>query len=264
MKPDLAQSPTQINQLIDYYLTEEIILGCHDGYSRRISGHLLEHNVKVSGNVIYTRARKVLAGRTVLHPLGDVDGHPAHREGKDQNYAGFWALVDIAHPDMHLRSYIGLSANQIDVVRHHVNSMVVCEYYKERAIKLKKLTDALTHLQGTEATMIQIIEGNIFDVMKSKKESFNIFDLDLMCHMPDSNEVLKWAKQIYSSAIPGKNVIGITTGVGRNITVQDYNQRAEALRGALVTAGFQEIGHSRFSYRDRRIPMRSERYILTK
>lgn len=264
-KEGQALGSASTNLLLDYYLINEIDNNLPRGYSRRVVNNLATHRVTLSPATIYSRVKKIISGDTIIRPSADVNGSPSARDGKDQGYAGFWSLVDIAIPDRNQRYYIGLAANQLDVVRSHISysSITVCEKLSERA-------DNLCHLAGLAERFrpgprVDIVVGDIFKQIGKEENKYNIFDLDLMCQLPEEKKINKWVKKIYRASYPGKVVIGITTGIGRTGNTRErYKFRADYLQRALESVGFQDVGCSRFAYRDRRIPMRSERFILTK
>jgi hypothetical protein len=250
------------DQLLDFYLIEELIAGSLKGYPGRVAKKLLEHNVVYKKNVIYSRAKTILAGKTVLIPSADVDGRPSARDGKDKMYAGLWTMVDLALPFPECRNYIGLTANQLDNVRSHLSSsfMVVCERNKEKSEKLKQLAAFIE--KAKQGPQIIIENEDIFEVLKEKKNSFNIFDLDLMSILPRPAVLDKWAQIFRSSAKEGKVVANITTTIGRSLTEEEHLSRVGYLRQSLESVGFRELGYSPFGYRDRYTPMRSMRLIL--
>lgn len=264
-KQEQAVGTQSKNLLLDYYLTREIENNLPWGYSTRVVNNLAKHKIRTSRNIVFARARRIVSGKAVLTPSADVDGTPSAREGKDQCYAGFWTLVDIALPNTRERHYIGLAANQLDVVRSKTTSPIitVCELDPRRAIELANLAEVIERFRP--GPKVQIVARDIFKEIENNQARYNIFDLDLMCHLPDEKKIAEWTKKIYFASIPGKIVIGITTAIGRKGNTEErYNRRTVFLRHALESAGFQELGYSRFAYRDRIVPMRSERFILTK
>ena len=252
-------------QLLDYYLLDELMDGQQRGYSARVSARLAQSNIKMSSQVVYARAKNILSGKTTVVPSADVNGTPSARIGKDQNYAGFWTMVDLAIPFPETRKYVGLPANQIDVVRERVaspGSLVVCEMDATRADKFFRLAQFLHEVRP--GPRIEVEVEDIFRVMDRETNRFNIFDLDLMCCLPKSEELESWAKIIYKSALPGKSVVNLTATVGRGITDKEHLYRSTIFRDMLQFAGFEETGASLWSYRDRQIPMRATRLILNK
>ena len=250
------------DQLLDFYLIEELLSGAQKGYPGRVAKKLLEHNVVYKKNAIYSRAKTILAGKTVLVPSADVDGRPSARDGKDKMYAGLWTMVDLALPFPETRVYIGLTANQLDNVRVHLASpfMVVCERDKVRSEKLRQLADLVE--KSKQGPKIIIENEDIFEVLKEKKAVFNIFDLDLMSILPRPEKLDKWAHILRSSAKEGKVVVNITTTIGRSLTEEEHNGRVGYFRQALESSEVREMGFSPFGYRDRYTPMRSMRIIL--
>lgn len=264
-RQDQAVGTSGHQQLVDYYLLDEMRTGNRPGYASRIVSKLAEYKVIYSKGAIYTRARHIREGKTVICPSADVNGTPAARDGKDKAYAGLWTLVDVALPDVSSRVYIGLAANQIDVVRSHITFpyMRVCEKDEERAQKLVQVAELIERFKP--GPKIDIVNEDIFTSISKVSNCYNIFDLDLMCQLPKEATIDKWVGRIYLAAQPGKSVLAITTGIGRKGNTEErYNQRAGYLRRALESRGFQELGYSRYAYRDRIIPMRSERFILQK
>jgi hypothetical protein len=252
-------------QLVDYYLLDELRNGGRPGYAGRVVSQLAEHKVYRTKAVIYSRARAIRSGKTLISPSSDVNGTPAARDGKDKAYAGLWAMVDIAIPDLASRVYIGLAANQLDMVRSHTTFpyLRVCEKDVERSTRLVQIAELIERFKP--GPKIDIINDDIFRTMSRVTNCYNIYDLDLMCQLPKESKIDRWVKKIYSSSGIGKVVLSITTSIGRKGNTEErYNQRAGYLRRALEQAGFQEVGYSRYAYRDRIVPMRSERFILNK
>lgn len=255
-------------QLLDYYLIPELIQGLPRGYAKRVKGKLSSHNITTcSRATIYQSAKMILDGRNTLRPAADVNGRPSTREGKDKAYEGFWSLTDVFLSDPFRRSYIGLAANQIDVVRDRVggwNPIVVCEYSQTRENKLRELAGFI--MRSKPGPHISVIGRNIFDHLGRGENcnSFNIFDLDLMCIMPGLTELDSWARVIYRSAKQGINLIYIAVCIGRSITEEEHDFRMEYLEQSLTCRGFKLVGNSPFAYRDRRIPMRVNRIVLEK
>lgn len=252
------------NQIIDYYLQEEVKGGWQTGFATRVHGKISQHkNLIISKDKIYARATKIRKGEDYLRPASDFTNQPSPREGKDRAYEGFWALMDILIPSPENRHYIGLAANQIDSVRNRVqNNITVVENNRAKAANLKLLADSL----NTSGYKVDIKSTNVFRVLKSKgaESQYNIFDLDLMCIMPKKQQSEIWAKAIYNAAKPGANILHFAVCVGRSISIDEHDSRAIYLHDALVKVGFGDIVHSHFSYRDRFIPMRGERIVMTK
>jgi hypothetical protein len=259
---DKTLSKTSAKQLLDYYLLNEVILNDNKrGFPARVKGVLAKnHSIRVTGTNVYQHYQGVLAGNP-LRPSADVDGTPSIREGKDQNYAGIISLVDILLPKREMRRYVGLPANQLDVIASTIsNSIVAVEYKPDKASKLKQFAQFVTQMRRN--TRINVINDDIWSYLQTSEEKFNIFDLDLMCCLPKVS--LKWAQAIWHSALPGVSVVHLTTTVGRKITVDSYETNVVRFTGNLNSVGFKSLGHSRFSYRDRVIPMRCERFVLKK
>jgi hypothetical protein len=250
-------------QLLDYHLIYELAAGPSSGYVERVKDRLAQYDLKVSKAVIYSRAKRILSGKAIIYPSADVNGTPASREGKDQCYAGFWTMLDIAIPAKECRRYIGLSANQMDVVRSRIYHypMIVCEKDLGRAAKLEKLRELSKRRGGPD---IQIVVQDIFEVMRENPSSYNVYDLDLMQHLGERVELEKWAEAIWYSALPGNIVINLTASIGRNITEEVHNYRIGILENALENVGFTIQANSPWSYRDRCTPMRAVRLWLNK
>jgi hypothetical protein len=251
-------------QLLDYYLIPEILTGCAKGYGYRVYSYLTEHSFHPSVETIYRRCQQVISGNKILQPAADVDGRPSNRDGKDLCYAGIWTMIELAIPCKEARSYVGLPANQLDSVRKHCGPFITaCERDTERTKSMKLLAKFLQ--KNRPFCQFKIENQDIFNFLKITKENqFNIFDLDLMCILPKTRELAKWAKVIHRTAKSGNNVVNITATIGRDITEEQHKYRVEILRDLFVTSGFKEEGYSRFCYRDRQTPMRSERFILRK
>jgi len=258
-------NPLTTKQLLDYYLIPELLQGRPYGYAQRVQGKISAHNVVVSKSVIYSRACEVENGRATLHPSAEFHGVPGQREGKDQNYAGFWAMVDMFIPDKSQRRYIGLPSNQIDKIREHVDGyMVVCERDKKLAIYLTQLALYLSKTRGGIMSWprIMVYHGDIIQFLCYGCE-FNIFDLDLMQLLPKEEMLNTWVTSLRTSISRGTvAAINLITTIGRSITEEEYNKRVEYFREALEAQGLRELGYSRFSIRDRQTPMRAERIIL--
>jgi len=266
------------NQLLDYFIGEEILLKFDpewtDSSSRRwntsykehidkIERTLKQYNVNISRQKILARSGDLIKGRGVFKPLGDYNGTPGTREGKDQSYAAFWALVDVFIPRRWERSYLGLAANQLDVIRTHIGlkTIVVVERDKDKAEAMKTLAERCS----TERwfPQVEIRNEDIFDVMMREENRFNVLDLDLMTFLPEDS--IDWAKAImYCTVDHGPTVVNITTCIGRIITAEQYRKNVETLKDNLGKVGISLVGKSSFGYKDRVIPMRSEKLILTK
>lgn len=256
-------SKNTTQQLIDYYLSKEIIRGKRRGYARRIQGKLSAHNINVSQNYIYQKAKSISTGKRVLTPAADVDGTPSTREGKDQNYAGFWALVDVHIPDKERRNYIGLAANQIDIVRSKVDGkLVVCELNRTRYNSLCRLKN------GLKLEAVKIVNRNIFDEMIDWSYNYgkglNVIDLDLMCSLPQNEKGLEEISHALWEAIwkEEKAVINLTTVLGHSINSLQYTYNIGRLEKLIEKYELKIEGKSSFGYRDRQTPMRAERYLL--
>ena len=221
----------------------------------------------MTGPNVYQHYQRVLAG-TPLRPSADVDGTPSVREGKDQNYAGIISLVDIFLPRREDRCYVGLPANQLDTIASNIGgSIVAVERDPKRAgqlEQLKKFTEMRHNVR------IEVVNDDIICYLSrynseieeyENENKYNIFDLDLMCHLPSYPYFTDY---LYRTAKLGFSLIHITTCVGRKITVDEYETRVVRFSRSLASSGFESIGHSRFSYRDRITPMRSERFIVRK
>jgi putative hemolysin len=252
-----------IEGLLDYYLINELVEGLPRSFPKRIQYKLTLHNVSVSKNTVYVRAHKILKG-AVIHPAADVSGSPAARVGKDQAYAGFWTLIDIVLPNPAERHYIGLPANQLDVVCHNIGStkITVCEHDFSRYEKLMDLSRLLNMTRP--GPQIDLLFDDIFSVIDSVENRFNIFDLDLMCNLPKGLRLEYWATSIYRASSLGTVVLNLVTTIGRSITEREYRDRKELFNQLLKEAGFTKLVCSSFAYRDRRVPMRVEKYVLRK
>jgi len=249
------------NQLLDYYLIPELIEGRPAGYATRVQGRISEHNIVVSKSTIYSRAQRVINGTTTLHPSAEFHGVPGNREGKDQNYSGFWSMLDCFIPREE-RFYIGLPSNQIDRIKEQVGGWIfVCERDTDHAEQLKHLAAIISARPHNQAQII-VIHGDIFNFMETNIK-FNVFDLDLMQNLPDEFDLKWWVHLLRTSTLRGSTIgINLIATIGRSITEEEHNKRTIFFRDALRTEGFRELGYSRFAYRDRRIPMRAERFIL--
>jgi hypothetical protein len=252
------------NNLIDYYLTEELINNLPIGYASRVQTYVARHVELPDRKIIYARAKAILNGQEALAPSADIDGKPSTRIGKDRCYEGFWTLIDIMFPNKEERYYIGLSSNQLSLVKDKINNdIVVIENRYRKAQQLKRLALFINTLYGPK---IKVLNMNIFTHLRSNKakNKYNIFDLDLMCALPIEKEIYSWASSIWNAAHYKTNLIYIANSIGRNITEKEHDIRIEILNKALEEVGFKDIRYSRFAYRDRRIPIRGERIILTK
>lgn len=263
----LANKTTE-QQLLDYYLIPELLQDLPRGYAKRVKCKLLSHNVNIhSTSTIYQSAKMILDGKNTLRPAADVNGRPSTREGKDKAYEGFWSLMDVFLPNPSKRNYIGLAANQVGVVRDRVggwNPVVVCEYNQVRENKLRELAGFV--MRSRLGPHISVVGRNIFDHLGRGENcnSFNIFDLDLMCVIPGLTELDDWARVIYRSAKSGTNLIYIAVCIGRSITEEEHSFRMEYFEQSLTCRNFKLVGSSPFAYRDRKIPMRVNRIVLEK
>jgi hypothetical protein len=257
-----AISQTTGDQFLDYCLLPEVLKGKPRGYARRVQGRLAEYNILRSKQSIYSRAQKILSGRAVIRPVATFHNVPGYRGGKDLNYAGFWSMVDLFLPNKKERVYVGLTGNHIDVIREHIGAtLTACERDTKTVENLKALTNLILNTKGVPPT-IQVIHTDIFEYL-AQGHQFNIFDLDLMQTLPCPSELTHWAQLLQWSTTRGARVaVNLTAAIGRSITEVEHNKRAEYFRAALDREGLRELGHSRFAYRDRKIPMRAERLIL--
>lgn len=247
-------------QLIDYYTIDELVDGLKRGYTKRVQNKLAEsHQVQLKDCVIRSRIKRVINKAVILSPAAEFNGVPGPRSGKDQNYAGLWTLADLIEPNLQNRDYLGLAGNQILAIRGHVGGKItVCE--KKAAIAEKM--SGLVNILGDDRITVENQE--IFRFMNQCNPIYNILDLDLMCNLPRPEKLDKWVVSIKHCLRPGKVVMGMTTCVGRGLTEIEYQERVVYFRNILRKAGLTETGFSAFSYRDRRIPMRVQRYVLTK
>ena len=263
---DHTLSQTSAKQLLDYYLLNECILKDKKrGFGARVMGTLEQnHSIRVKEVDVYQRFKGVLAGNP-LRPSADVNGTPSTREGKDQNYAGLIALVDIMLPRKQMRYYVGLPANQLDFIATSVGGNITAvEKVPERAQKIAQFAKFVTKMRNN--MLINVVNDDVWSYLQTTSEKFNVFDLDLMCHLPDDSS--SWANAIHLAARPGVSVAHVTTCIGRGkfdgLTEEKYETRVVRFIGNLISAGFKSLGHSRFSYRDRITPMRCERLVLKK
>lgn len=250
-------------QLLDYYVSKELKDGSPvHGYARRVQKNLADsHAIHLGATNVYQRVERVFAGDR-LRPSADVDGTPSSREGKDQNYAGFLSLVDVFIPNRYERAYIGLPANQLDVIASQIGGPVLAvERDPERAQGLEQLNKLVEQRRTHKEGAVQIICDDIFNVMKGwKGHNLNVIDLDLMCALPEQS--LPWVKAISNCAARGKVVVNLTTTLGRSLSKANYENHLFRFNFNLASAGFITVGNSSFSYRDRVFPMRCERYVL--
>lgn len=259
---DHTLSKASSKQLLDYYVLKEYILtDVRRGYAARVRKNLADsHAIRIQENDVYSRVKRVLTGDS-LRPSADVSGTPSTREGKDQNYAGFISLVDVFHPRAEERSYVGLPANQLDHIAGRIGgSIVAVERNPERAKQLRKFKSFIR--KRRRKVSLEIANCDIWTLLQEQQNMFNIFDLDLMCPIPE--DTFHWAEAIYNAAQTGVSVINLTTVVGRVISIKNHEKRVNWLNRNLCSVGFKPIGGSRFSYRDRSTPMRCERYVLYK
>ena len=259
---DRLSSNTSSRQLLDYYLLNEYVLqDARAGYAAKVKGTLAaSHAIRVKERDVYQRVQRILAGDSI-RPSGDVCGTPALREGKDQNYAGLLSIMDIFHPRTESRSYIGLPANQLDVVADRIKGRIVAvERDPARAQQLEKLKNFV--VKRRPHVRVEVVNDDIWSVLQKRSREFNVFDLDLMCPMPEDS--FEWAESVYNAAQPGFSVLHLATTVGRVLSDEDYEKRIVWFNRNLHSVGFKPAGCSRFSYRDRRTPMRCERYVLFK
>lgn len=257
-------SPHTTKQLIDYYLIPELLQDKPSGYAKRVQGKVSEHNIVVSKNVIYNRASQISKGEATLHPAAEFHGVPGRREGKDQNYAGFWAMVDAFIPDQAQRNYVGLPSNQLDRIREHVGGIIiVCERDRKLAAYLTQLAVYLANTKDDSTSLRMMIFNQDILSFLSHRFKFNIFDLDFMQLLPREEKLDQWAQLLRHSISRGTvAAINLITTIGRSITEEEYDKRVEYFRSALNREALREIGYSRFSIRDRQTPMRAERMIL--
>jgi len=258
---DLLQPKRIKKQLLDYYIVQEGIL--HErprGYARKVCSKMKSlHKVNICPKTVYSRVKGVIQGDRLV-PLADVDGNPSHREGKDRNYAGFEAILDIVLPNLEDRDYLGLPANQVDSALGYAGgNIVICERDENRSQELRQIAK---FLYKCRKRAILILNSNIWDYMNQTKSMFNVFDFDLMCVIPYYSWT--WAKSLYRAAKPGPNVVNLTTTCGRIITEEEYENRRARFERGLVNQGFQLGGKSYFRYSDRTAPMRTARYVLVK
>ena len=217
-------------QLQDYLLLKETLAGNPKGWVYRVQGFLREYQVYYSYQVIHSRGRALVKGSAVFNPSSDMKGVPGARDGKDRYYAGFWTAVDFTIPNPADRYYIGLPDKQLDMVCSKMgsNKVVACEMDIERYRELEKFTAFLR--TSKPHLIISVQNRDIFEVLKGNRNSFNIFDLDLMVHLPRKRETLdEWAKTIYEAAKPGRNVLGLVCSIGRKGTERDYQESVDYL-----------------------------------
>lgn len=250
-------------QTVDYVLGKEVLsqsrITLKHGEAIRIQGVLAkDYNIHVSTQKISARTGQLRNGLSAFSPSGDYNGQPGKRSGKDTNYAGFWTLVDAFLPSRFERRYIGLAANQMDVIRNHISyhPVVVVERDKERAEELKAMAEVLNKVRLIPK--IEVIEGDIFDMLPFYDA--NILDLDLMCAFPEDPTF--WVETL--NLIKETTVLNITTCIGRFVTEKEYNDRTKRFRDQLVGNGVEIVARSPFSYRDRFTPMRAERLVIRK
>ena len=259
---DRTLSSTSAKQLLDYYILKEYVLkDARRGYAAKVVKNLADsHAIRLQERDVYSRVKRVRAGDT-LRPSADVSGTPSVREGKDQNYAGFLSLVDVFQPRVEERCYIGLPANQFDVIASKIGgSIFAVERNRERAEELEKFKSFIQ--KRRRKVSLTVANCDIWILLQTLANEFNIFDLDLMCPMQE--DTLEWAEVFYHSAKPGMSILNLTTIVGRVITAEEHEKRVNWFNRNLHSVGFKPIGRSRFVYRDRAHPMRCERYVVYK
>jgi hypothetical protein len=250
-------------QYLDYYLLQELIDRCKPGYVSRVQGKLSSiHNFTVSKGVIYSRIAKIRSTGKI-RPAAEFNGIPGIREGKDQAYAGFWALADIFLSKKTSRRYIGLPANQITIIAEKVHGPILAI---EKNIDLYQQQNKLVEIFDLKNRVL-LINNDIFKVLTDFQNilNFNIFDLDLMQALPGLEGLKIWVKLIRSCCTAETPILlNLAATIGRNITKEEHNNRVKILIETFKNNGLRIIGHSQFAYKDRQIPISTERFILKK
>ena len=251
----------QLEQSVDYVIGKEVFAKGRTllkrGEAIYIQGVLAnKHNIIIGTDKISARASQLRTGKYAFAPSGDYDGTPGSRAGKDENYAGFWTLVDAFIPKRFERMYVGLAANHMDVIRSHLSwhPVVVVERDKKKANELRAIADVLMKIR--QIPQIVVINSDIFETLEAL--TANVIDLDLMCAFPE--DPTNWIKIL--GKMRGTAVVNITTCIGRFVTETQYNDRTLNFRKMLPDYEIELVARSPFSYRDRYTPMRAERLVI--
>ena len=112
-----------------------------------------------------------------------------------------------------------------------------------------------------------VLNGDLFKILSNLDQSpnFNIFDFDLMQSLPNTNTLIKWAQLIYNNSVSKTPIIlNLVATIGRTITENEHIIRTQQFSEILQNHGMRVLGHSRFGYKDRQIPIRAERFVLKK
>jgi hypothetical protein len=263
--------PVLHNQLINHCVALEYLKD-KEGYAARAAFRLKLHGVEtlphgvnpLNPTTLQRILRELKCGERELALPGWLKEKVTSRTGKDLMYERFWTLVDLEIPKKGLRSYCGLAANQVGIIRSHVgdSAIHVCERNPKTAQWIEDLyAKILSHHQGAE---IIVHNRDIFEFLRETEKRFNVIDLDLMCTIRSVVTLKQWAQALYRAAKP-KAIVNVNTCIGRAITEKVYDAlMPEGLAEFLRFEGFEDVRHVSYGYRDRRVPMRSELFILQK
>lgn len=198
------------------------------------------------------------------------------RLGKDKNYHHVWSLVDMFIPCRFARRYIGLPANQLDVVASKIEqdpclrepAVVACELNSSTRNEMTGIIDNIIY-QRDEHPSVRLEGDDVFQVMKREAKSqygFNVFDLDLMIALPDRKKLQEIADLTYDCANKQTHVVfHLSALTARTTDNATHKFRVEILCDALERAGFDIVGHpTHFEYTDSKIPMGCLRVVLSK
>ena len=260
-----------IHQVTNFVVVDEYLrslsLPWRNGYSRPAAEALQilfpqkkfsRHDVLSIRNCLHTGERKAIFPTIFTGKLKS-------RRQKDLMYQRFFGALDVVLPDRKKRSYIGLTAEQLDMYTDEIHgTMTVAERDTKRFGWISSFHKEF--IQHRSKARISIFNEDIFKKLVScTTDSYNVVDLDLMCSVRDVPQLTTWAMALYQGT-QNLSVVNITTSIGRQ-GVSDLQYHA-LMPHAMIDI-FRKVGYKKAvafkssGYKDSS-PMRWEHFILEK
>ncbi|MFA5048367.1 MAG: hypothetical protein WC516_05100 [Patescibacteria group bacterium] len=246
-------------RLVNFSIYNEYVQAKREGrkdWANRATKWLLKnHGIsRTPGTLISMFASIKNGSRSTISSSGFIgdDLDPQSRYEKDAMYARFEVYIHefLYNVDT---NYVGLPANQLVHVAQNYNSVVACEREQNMAFYMRDLNRFIV-----KKSNVRVEQIDIFDYLKTTKNRFNVFDLDLMESL-SAPRIEYIAKMIKRTALDRAAIVLVSVG-GRHITKKEYEQLipSKFVQELELSGVWKVINSAPFCgrYKDLKMPMR--------